>query len=204
MITQAAGKFPHNYGIVVSYARHAERRRDWPEALVRWRVLKERFDEFLAPVGMAQSLREMGRYVEAEEIATEARERFPKSPWADVELARIAAAKGDLDGAAERWQIARQDFPDFNVAYTAGAEAERRVGREAEADKILTLGITRLRYDLGVHLEYARSADRRGDHAVAAERWALVRERFPDCQEAYHRDPGGQVGGSQNIKERTL
>jgi tetratricopeptide (TPR) repeat protein len=183
MIEQGVRKVPGSYEISVAYARHAERRRDWPRALDRWKALKDRFDEFLGPVGMAQSLRETGRYLEATEIALEASVRFPKSPWADVELARIAAAQGDLEGTARRWQIARERFPDFPVAYIAGAEAERRIGREAEADKILNLAVARMRFDLGVHLEYARSADRRGDLA-AAERWSLVRDRFPTCQEA--------------------
>ena len=183
MIEQAASRFPRNYEIIVAHARYAERGKDWPKALERWRVLTDRFDDFLGPVGVAQSLREMVCYDEAREIATEASERFPDSPWADVELARIAAAVGNLEGAAQHWETTRERFPDFAVAYTAGAEAVRRVGREAEADKILGLAVTRLRYDLGVHLEFARSADRRGDK-TAMERWRLVCDRFPDCAEA--------------------
>jgi tetratricopeptide (TPR) repeat protein len=184
MLGQAARRFPNNFDIVVAHARHAVRRKDWPAALRRWEAVKKWSNNFLGPVGMAQSLREMGRYAEATELATEAREQFPESPWGHAELAWIAAAEGDLQGAVQRWDLAREKCPDFALAYTLGAEATRRTGREEEADKVLILAITRMRFNLEVHLEYARNADRRGDQVASAERWALVHERFPDCDEA--------------------
>jgi tetratricopeptide (TPR) repeat protein len=199
MIERAARKFSQDFDIVVANARNAVRRGDWPNALHRWEAVKDRFDDFLGPVGMAQSLREMGRYAEAEELATMASERYPGSPWAFGELADIATARGDLEAASQRWEVARQRCPDFARAYTSGAEAERRLGQEAEADTILGLAVTRFRFDLGVHLEYARGAERRGDQAAAAERWALVRERFPQCQEAHREDGYGLVATEQKV-----
>ncbi len=188
VIEQAASRFPRNYVIIVTHARHAERRRDWSKALERWQVVRDRFDDFVGPVGMAQALREMGRYSEAREIATDVTERFPTNPWAHVELAKIAGVEADLEGAVQRWEIVREKFPDLAVGYTAGADAARRVGREVEADKILNLAVTRMRFNLDVHLEFARSAGRGGDKAAAAERWALVCDRFPDCAEARERN----------------
>jgi tetratricopeptide (TPR) repeat protein len=188
LIDQAARRFPNNYDIAVAHARYAERRKDWPQALERWRSIKERFENFLAPVGMAQCLREMGRSAEAKEVATEACDRYPKSPWPHVELARIAAADKDLERAAQCWEVVRERFPDFAVGYMAGADVARWLGLESDADRILSLGIRRLRYELAVHLEYARSADRRGDRTAAKERWSMVRDRFPDCIEACERD----------------
>jgi len=188
LIDQAAHRFPNNYDITVAHARYAERRKDWPQALERWKILKDRFGDFLGPVGIAQSLREMGRTAEAKEIATEVFERFTKSPWPGVELARIAAAEKDLERAAQCWEVVRERFPDFAVGYTAGADVARWMGLEAEVDRILGLGVRRLRYDLAVHLEYARSADRRGDSTAARERWPMVRDRFPDCIEACERE----------------
>jgi tetratricopeptide (TPR) repeat protein len=184
ILGKAARRFPHNFDIVVAYARHAVRRKDWPAALRRWEKVKRWSDNFLGPVGMAQSLREMGRFAEAREFATQTCEQFPNVPWAYAELAGIAEAEGDLEGTVRRWEIARESCPDFALAYTFGAAAARKVGREAEADKILGLAVIRMRFELSVHLEYARDAERRGDQAAAAERWALVRERFPDCTEA--------------------
>jgi tetratricopeptide (TPR) repeat protein len=187
LIDQAARRFPNNFDIAVAHARYAERRKDWPQALNRWSAIQERFDHFLGPVGMAQSLREMGRSAEAREAATEAFDRFPKSPWPGVELARIATVEKDLPRAAECWEIVRERFPDFAVAYATGADVAKSMGLESEVDRILGLGVRRLRYDLALHLSYARSAERRGDTTAARERWALVRDRFPNCAEACER-----------------
>ena len=185
MIERAARKLPDNYDVLVEHARHAVRRKDWQEAARRWEAVKRsEADRGLGLGGLAQCLREMGRYDEADEIATEMCERFPANPWGYAELATIAATRGDLEGAAQRWEVARKRCPFFAVGYTAGAGAARGLGREAEADAILGAGARLLRSDLGVHLEYARSAHRRDDWRAAAERWALVRERFPECEEA--------------------
>jgi tetratricopeptide (TPR) repeat protein len=195
MIERAVRKLPQDFDVLVGYARHAARREDWKEALRRWNLVKNRFDHVFGPGGAAHCLRQMGRYAEAETIAAETCERFPTDPWAYVTLAGIAADKGDLDRESQHWVAARERCPFFALAYTAGAEAERRVGREAEADDILSLAVTRIRSDLGVHLQYAYSAHHRNDWASAAERWALVCERFPDCDEAHEKTAEALLAG---------
>jgi len=99
-------------------------------------------------------------------------------------LAGLAAAQGDIDEVIRCWEVVLYRFPGFDRAYTAGAEAMRKVGREADADELLRQVVGRSPAYLAGHLEYARSAERRGDWSAAAERWALVRVRFPDCDEA--------------------
>jgi hypothetical protein len=201
MVERGARRFPHEAEIVVAHVRTAVRHSDWPNALIRWEVVKNRFDNFLRPIGMAQSLREMRRFAEANEVAMLARDQFPTVPWTHAELARIASAEDNFEGVCQHWETARNRCPDFAMAHTAGAQALRHAGRGAEADKILSLGVMRLRYDLGVHLEFARSAHRPGDLDLAAERWSLVAERFPDCAEARERkavlpaaaEPPGEV-----------
>ncbi len=54
---------------------------------------------------MSQSLREMGRYSEAQTLATLACERYPGVPWTHSELAEIATAQGDLEAASQRWEV---------------------------------------------------------------------------------------------------
>jgi len=184
MFALGARKLPKDFEMSVQLARFASRRRDWPEALRRWETVRDQFDHVRGPCGVAECLREMGRYAEAETILAEASVRFPKDPWPLADLAQIATVRGDLDEAAKRWATARQTFPWFALGYARGAEVAQRAGREAEAEELLGTAVDRCRGDLGVHLEYARIADHRGDRAAAAERWALVRERFPDCNEA--------------------
>jgi tetratricopeptide (TPR) repeat protein len=183
IIERAVLRLPHDYDVLVEHARHAMRRQDWQEALQRWRIMKNSFDLPIAPINMAECLRLMGSYAEAGVIATETCERYPGNHWALSGLANIAAASGDLERAVQCWEAVRRRSPFFALGYTEGADAVRRVGREVEADTILGEGVTRVKSDLRTHLEYARSAQSRGDWSAAADRWALVRQRFPDCDE---------------------
>jgi uncharacterized protein HemY len=150
--------------------------------------MNKRFKHFLGPTGMAHALRELGRLDEADKIATEASTRFPRSNWIRVEQARIAVARGDVDSALDHWATIRKDFPFFAMGYTSAIEVARKAGNENEADRILGLAVARLTFDLRIHLDYARSAHDRGDWPAATKRWALVRERFPNCAEACRRE----------------
>lgn len=86
MIARAARKFPNDLEIVAAHARNASDRKDWPNALNRWKEVKERLESFLGPLGMARSLRELGRYGEAKQVTIVASEQFQKVPWIYVEL----------------------------------------------------------------------------------------------------------------------
>jgi tetratricopeptide (TPR) repeat protein len=187
MIERAVRRVPSGLDLLVAYARQAERRLDWEEALRRWETVRAQFDHIYSHNGIAHCLRRIGRLDDAEKAAAETCKRFPEKPWAYATLADIAAARGDLDEAVRRWDTARRRCPSFAHAYKAGAAAERRAGRADKADSMLSLGVTMIRWDLDLHLQYAQSAHRRGDWAAAVERWALVRERFPDCDEARER-----------------
>ena len=184
MITQAVHKFPNNFETLVEYARCAMSRHDWQKALQRWEETKRQFNQTTVSINIAECLRRLGRHDEAEEVAVDLSKQFPGNPWVFVELAHIATAKGDLQSAIRYWEIARNRNPYFASSYIEGAEAARKIGRNADADAILIDGIARLKLDLDVHLEYARNAERSGDFTAAIERWALVKQRFPGCAEA--------------------
>jgi tetratricopeptide (TPR) repeat protein len=184
VIERAVRKVPAELDLLVGYARHAEQRQKWPEALRRWELVRDRFDHIYSHNGIANCLRKMGRLDEAEKAAADTCERFPDQPWAFATLAVIAQDRGDLAEASRRWAFARRRVPYFAYAYKAGAEIARRAGHHQEADGILASGVTMIRGDLELHLEYARSARGQADQGTAAERWALVQERFPANAEA--------------------
>jgi predicted Zn-dependent protease len=176
---------PDEAELHIQNARNAARRRDWPEALLRWDVVRTRFDDkFLGHLGVAQSLKELGRFDEAEDILVAMHDRFYKVQWGFLEWADLAAARGNLEEAADRWRAVVKRFPTFGLAYMKATEALRRVGQAEEIDELLRLGAERMRSDLAIHLAYAREADHRKDEVASARRWALVLERFPDCTEA--------------------
>jgi tetratricopeptide (TPR) repeat protein len=189
MIERGVEMAPEESELHIQNARNAAQRRDWPEALLRWQIVQSRFDaRFLGHLGTAQCLKQLGRFDEAEEVLADARERFYRVNWIFAEWADLAAARGDLKEAADRWVSVLKRFPTFSFGYLKGTQAIRKIGRTEEADELLGLAVERMRSDLPVHLEYARGADQRGDLTASVERWALVRERFPDCVEVSKRE----------------
>ena len=71
-------------------------------------------------------------------------------------------------------------FPRSPSAYTGGAAALAALGRIDEADNLLAEGVKQCPDRSEIAVEHARSAHQREGWAEAAQRWALVRERFPD------------------------
>src|SRR5690348_7264587 len=90
--TEAIQRFPLNVWGAAGYAGIATRRRDWPEALLRWERVSQDFpDQAVGLLGKGEALREIGRLDEAEAVFADAMERFPTNVWAAANHAIIAA-----------------------------------------------------------------------------------------------------------------
>jgi tetratricopeptide (TPR) repeat protein len=173
VIGRGVSKCSDDYDLCELHAEGATQRRDWPEALQRRNVVWRQFEQIRGLFGAAQCQTEIGRFAEVQKVLSEACERSGMnntSPFAA--LADLAAAKGEFEEAVQCWDVVLRRVPSFAIAYTKGAEAMRKIGREVEADEFLRVAVTRFPSDLAVNLEYATSADRRGDWAAAIERWA--------------------------------
>lgn len=177
-------KAPNDLDLAARFARAASARLDWTAGLERWTKLWNHLAPTIACLGQAECLRQLGRFDEAETVLSDACERFPMNPWPFAEHADLATLTGHHESAVARWQILLNQFPGFDPAYPKAAAAMRTTGRDDDADHLLQVGMTRSPGDLAINLECARSADRRGDHGAAADRWATVIARFPDCTEA--------------------
>jgi tetratricopeptide (TPR) repeat protein len=199
MLERGIRKLADNYDLSVRHAQAAVHRRDWAAALTRWKSIADGFPHLPGPLGVAQSLKEMGRLDEAEDVLIEASERFTSNPYPFVDLAGLAIAKGDLDEAIRRWKVVLDRFPWFDRAYTECAAFMCKVGRDVEADELLCLVVGRSPEYLPGYLEYARSAQRRGDWPAAAERWAMVKARFPECTEAVE----GEALALESVKRQS-
>jgi len=186
VIGHGVSKCSDNYDLCELHAERATQRRDWPEALRRWNAVWRRFGQIRGLLGSAQCLTEMGRFAEAKKILDDACERSGmNNPWPFAALADLATAKGEFEEAVQCWDVVLRRLPGFAIAYTKGAEAMRKIGREAEAEELLRVAATRFPSNLAINLAYARSAHRRGDWAAATKRWATIRDRFPECAEAH-------------------
>lgn len=183
----AVRKFPGDLLCHMEYANVAVRMRNWPDALKRWEVVDRQFHHLSGPMGMAESLKQLGRFDEAEEVLRTARLSSPIE-WGPVaELARVAEARGDLEEATRRWLIVRERFPLLPFGYFGETEALLKLGRAEEADAVMGAAVDRFPDKLDPLLTYASLAHNRQDWEKAASRWEVFRARFPDRAEGYER-----------------
>jgi tetratricopeptide (TPR) repeat protein len=146
---QGMAKFPDDLVLHLHAARCADQRADWPAALERWRILRDRFDYVGGAVGMSQALRELDRLDEADEVAAAGRYRHPGDIGLGAEAAKIAERRGDWDMAARRWAEVRRRFPNDPMGYVEGAKALSTAG---DRDGLAALAADAREHVLGVEL----------------------------------------------------
>ncbi len=186
LLTAATARFPERPQPPVDHARIASERKDWPEALRRWTVVRKRFPDMREGYEWsAWALDAMQRPDEAEPLWAEAVVRFPDSYQPPKSHAFIAHRRQDWPEACARWELMRARFPNDLVGYTFGATALAECQRPDEAEALLLEAVTRFP-DLPRPLsELAWLAQRRRDWPEALLRWTAMRERFPDEFLAY-------------------
>ena len=113
ILARGALNLPTDFNINARHARQAMRRRAWPEALRRWELMRDHFENIAVPLGIAECLREMDRLAEAEKVLTEAGARYGVNDRLLAELANLATAKGDFDEAVQCWKNIVRRFPSF-------------------------------------------------------------------------------------------
>lgn len=186
MLNWGQARFPDVPWLFFEYGWVAHLRRDWPEAVRRWQLVRWRAPEEL--VGYLQgavALRAQERLDEAQALLQQAAARFPTEPQVTIEQGWLAQAQRDWAAAARHWDAAREMLPQEVAAYTAGARALRELGRTEEAALLLRAAIARFPNRAEPVTEYAWLAQLRQDWPTAIERWAAVRAAFPNHAEGY-------------------
>lgn len=188
LLAQGAARFPDDPGFDIECAWLAQRRGDLAEALQRWAEIRRTLPERpIGYIGAARSLREGGRYAEADALLAEALERFPGDPAPRAERAWVAQVARDWPEAARRWDEMRRCHPDQPTGFASAAVALREMRRFDEAEALLIEAIGRFPEVRAPLVEHAWLAAARRDWTEAACRWALVRERFPEAIDGYLR-----------------
>lgn len=161
------------------YAKVAQARGDYVEAIKRWERARRKFPVNPAPYfNPAACLKELGRVDEAEALLARAVRKFPDDFDVAVEHARLAEFRRDWPEAIRRWDPAYQRYSSC-MAGLGIARGLQESGKLDEAEKLLR--DLRFRFPTDPHpaIALARLAQARGDMAEALQRWALVQERFP-------------------------
>lgn len=102
-------------------------------------ALALRPDYLPARLKLAESLFAAGELDQSYETYTAITKQFPASAEANYGLGRISAARGNQAAAIEFFRRACELFPTYGAAHYALALADRRLGKEEEAQQQLAL-----------------------------------------------------------------
>src|SRR5208282_3464138 len=182
------------------YALVAEHRGDYQESFARWQRVQKRFPgSWTAHVNPARTLRELGRFSEAEVLLKQATSRFPETIHGWLESARLAEDIKDWAVAKARWRQVSNRFQ-----HASGALGQIRamvaLGQTEEAESFLLDMRTRFEYEPEIAMAWAHNAERRGDVELALGRWANVRRRFPQFILGYQ-ESARLLRATRNIPE---
>ena len=180
-LSEARSRVPLDAGLAAEHARSAHRRRDFVEAVRRWRILQDQFPGTAAGyAGLAASLRASGQLEAAESAAAAGLECFPEEPGLQAEHAFVAHTRRDWAVAASRWERVRARLPEQSIGYLLGAQSMREIGQFDAAETLLLAATERFPDLYGPLVEFAWVAHSRRNWTAAIDRWQAVRARFPD------------------------
>lgn len=127
-------RLPNSVGLALKYAKAAEDRRDWAEAVARYTGVKAGFpSEPGGDLGLARALAASGRVQEAEALLHQTMQRFETfaAPFADY--AQLAAVRQDWAEAQRRWNEAQRRFPEEKQFAHRAFDAAMRLSEAAPA-----------------------------------------------------------------------
>jgi Flp pilus assembly protein TadD len=123
ILIESIRDFPSDSELLQIYARAAERAGDWNVALLRWKQFREAFQTHPAGYfGALETLRQAGRFEEAESLMNAASEDVIGHPMCMYQLAKNATAGRKWQVAYERWALLLSKFPTLDGADTGLGE----------------------------------------------------------------------------------
>jgi tetratricopeptide (TPR) repeat protein len=191
LLAEALSRFPGDRGVLNERAWLAVARRDWPEAVSRWALVRERFPDIIESyLRGAQALSSMWRHEEAEGLLSEAMERFPQDNGVAAEHAWLAYHRHLPEAAGQRFSELRRRFPGLLAGYLGGARVFRDQFRLAEAEAMLEEAHRRFPDEPSLLSEHARiplfhPLRRERDPEEAMRRVERLLAKFPLFEEAY-------------------
>lgn len=111
-----------------------------------------------------------------------------------LDAAEAARSRGDLTAALQIVTGLREDFPGLPAPFQRGAAILSQLRRFDEAEALLADGAGQFPVDLGIAIERAWVAHRRGEFTDAARRFARIRIDLPD-------HPVGFTGGAMALRD---
>jgi tetratricopeptide (TPR) repeat protein len=186
VLLEASTKLPNEVPLAVERARLSEARTDWCGALVRWDEMMANWpDRCEGPLGKASALSHLARDAEAQEVLTQATERFPRREEVFHDLARLAEKRNDWPTAEQAWRrfIFINSTNSWAHAGLANSLIKQNLLSEAEAG--LEIALQSLPHDPAITSHLARVAEARKDWPEALTRWDRVVAESPTLWAGY-------------------
>ena len=110
---EGLARFPDHVDMIAEGAWTATVRQDWPQALLRWMLVRETQPERLdARVGAAQAMRMTGRVADAETLVATGLAQHPDNTELLIEHVWIALTRDDWPAVARRLERAKANAQD--------------------------------------------------------------------------------------------
>ena len=162
-------------------AWEAHRDRKWLDAMERWDAYRDHFPDLLDGFTMGSiALIELGRFYEADALLRLALDRFPGETLVHYHYALVAHCRRDWQEAAQRWEAYRMLFPDSAPGYSLGSVVLCELGRLADADNLVQLGLQRCPDDQELLEKHAWIAHLTQDESESQRRWQKLRASYPN------------------------
>jgi tetratricopeptide (TPR) repeat protein/organic radical activating enzyme len=129
LLSEAIERFPDIPWLPIQYATVSVTRRDWAQAVTRWNAVLARFPlDVSAMVGLGEALREQGDLDAADDILSDAVDRYPDSDMPFIHHAWVSVRRKDWTPALERWRAMLARFPNNPYALAGIVEALLELG----------------------------------------------------------------------------
>ena len=145
----------------VSQGKDAMSRKDWPEAVKLWTLMREKFPDY--PHGYLNGVRvlkEQGEFAAADALALEGQEKFPKEVGLYAEYGWIAMRQRDWPEAVKRWALMREKLPEHPCGYYSGAAALKEQGDFSAAEALALEGLEKFPQEAELYNQYGDIAAR--------------------------------------------
>lgn len=137
-LAEALTRFRSDQGILRSYARLAQDRKDWRVAYERWTRFSELYpDDLYGIVGRATAARASGKNAEGIAILSQARAAHPANKAVEIAFARAMEAIRDTTQTLTSWQNVVALFASDPVGHLGLIAAYRRVMDYSNAELAL-------------------------------------------------------------------
>ncbi len=126
-----------------------------------------------------ECLLQTDRAAEAAELARQARARFPDHLGVGLATVKALSGAGDCDGALSQIAVLNARFPRTPALHAVHVHVLIDSGQDEAAEGLAERAVATWPQEPVVWREYARIATRRGDWAVALERWQEAQRHRP-------------------------